>query len=248
MTTSTQLSGPLSETAAADRERTSRGRVPEHLSRPLAVGLALGLGLVTLGATGGAIAAVQIGSGQIADNTVRSRDVRDGSIKLRDLAPGAQTAMSGATGARGPAGADGEAGAPGSDGVDDVATLVGPVASILGNSSSYVFAGPAAQVTTTASHPRVTGTATAPMGLLSGSPQHSDVGVCYQPSSGGVLTNFVGTNFSTSYFTTQRATYAAAATKVLPAGTFNVGMCVRNNGGSAINNNNYVNGWVMVTS
>jgi hypothetical protein len=40
----------------------------------------------------------------------------------------------------------------------------------------------------------------------------------------------------------------ASASKVLPPGTFNVGMCVRNNGSSTINNNNYVNGWVMVTS
>lgn len=55
-------------------------------------------------------------------------------------------------------------------------------------------------------------------------------------------------NFSQHYFTTARATYAVAATTVLPPGTFAVGMCVRNNGSSTISNNNYINGWVMVTS
>ena len=56
-----------------------------------------------------------------------------------------------------------------------------------------------------------------------------------------------GSSFSQHSFSTTRETYAAAASKVLPPGTFNVGMCVRNNGSSTINNN-YVNGWVMVTS
>jgi hypothetical protein len=41
---------------------------------------------------------------------------------------------------------------------------------------------------------------------------------------------------------------AVAATKVLAVGSYLVGMCVRNNGSAVINNNNYLNGWVMLTS
>jgi hypothetical protein len=62
------------------------------------------------------------------------------------------------------------------------------------------------------------------------------------------LTNFAGSNFSQHYFTTSRAAYSASATTKLPAGEFRVGMCVRNNGSNPIGNNNFVNGWVFVSS
>jgi hypothetical protein len=55
-------------------------------------------------------------------------------------------------------------------------------------------------------------------------------------------------NFSQHTFTSTRASYAVAATAVFAPGTYLVGMCVRNNGSTTINNNNYVNGWVMVTN
>ena len=84
------------------------------------------------------------------------------------------------------------------------------------------------------------------MGHNAGLPQLADVEMCNRPSAGGVLTNVYGSSFSQHYFSTTRETYAAAASKVLPPGTFNVGICVRNNGGSTTNNN--VNGRVMVTS
>jgi hypothetical protein len=204
--------------------------------------------LVAVGAGGGAVAAVTIGSKQIADNSIRSRDVRDGTLQPQDLGADMQAALRGATGPQGPPGTAGPAGAPGPAAVVATFTLSGPVASIVANSGDYVFAGPSAYVTTTPTSSRVTASASAPMGLNSGTPQLADVGVCFQPAAGGVLMNFYGSSFSQHYFTTTRATYAVAATKVLPVGTFNVGMCVRNNGGSTINNNNYVNGWVMVTS
>lgn len=126
----------------------------------------------------------------------------------------------------------------------------GPVPPIAENSGFYVFSGPSAQVTTSASHRRLTGSASAPLGLATGSPpQYADVGLCYQPAAGGAITNFVGNNFSVHHFTTTRVSYAASATVVLGADqTWNVGMCVRNNGGSKISNNNYVTGWIQVTS
>lgn len=212
------------------------------------------LAAMVLAGPGQAVAAAIIGSPQIADNSIRSRDVRDGGLKLRDLDPAITTSLRGATGDRGPVGPTGEPGAagpkgePGTDSVAQVAMLAGPVPSIMGNSGLYVFAGPPAQVTATATQGRVIGAANGSLGLTTGSPQFADVGMCYQPATGGTLTNFYGSSFGTNYFTTSRSTYTATATKVLAPGTWNVGMCVRNNGGSTINNNNYVNGWVMVTS
>lgn len=160
----------------------------------------------------------------------------------------------GATGPTGPIGTTGlpgPSGPPGPQGTTGIVTtevLAGPVVSIVGNSGNYVFAGPPAHVATSPTHSRVTVSATASLGLAANSqPQLADVGVCYQ-QAGGTVTNFVGGYFSQHYFTTARATYAVAATAVLPPGTYAIGMCVRNNGSSTINNNNFVNGWVMVTS
>ncbi|MGD0166086.1 MAG: hypothetical protein ABSC51_02195 [Gaiellaceae bacterium] len=43
-------------------------------------------------------------------------------------------------------------------------------------------------------------------------------------------------------------TFAAAASVVPGAGTWNVGFCVLNEEGAAINNTGSVNGWVQVTN
>jgi hypothetical protein len=108
---------------------------------------------------------------------------------------------------------------------------------------SYVFAGPTAHLHDHDRWARVAGATTASLGLNTGSPQLTDVGLCYQSQGGGALTNFAGNGFSTAYFTTTGSTFTAAATKVVPAATYVVGMCIRNNYASAINNSNIVNGW-----
>jgi hypothetical protein len=132
----------------------------------------------------------------------------------------------------------------------------GVVPAIQGNSSKYVFAGPTAEVALGGGE-RLTGAASAPLGLTAENPQTADLGLCYQrrasrgiPAS--VIVNFAGANFSVHYFSSTRETYSASATVVLPpqlpGGDYSVGLCVRNNGNTAINNNNFVNGWVRVTT
>jgi membrane protease YdiL (CAAX protease family) len=219
----------------------------------ITTGVAASVVLMTLGAGGGAVAAGLIGSDQIADGSIRSRDVRDQTLRLADLDPTTRDGLRGAIGPQGPAGSPGSPGSPGAagpagaDGVAQVVGFVGPVASIAGNSGLYAFAGPTARVTTTEARPRVSGTASAGLGLLSGSPQFADTGMCWRADGGGTVTNFVGSGFTTQRFTADRAAYAASASAVLAAGSYDVGMCVRNNGPSTINNNAYVNGWVQVT-
>ena len=70
---------------------------------------------------------------------------------------------------------------------------------------------------------------------------------CYQPASGGSITNLYGGNLAQHVFTSS-ARPTGGGSAVLAPGTYNVGMCVRNNGASIISNNNFVNGWAMVTA
>ena len=58
----------------------------------------------------------------------------------------------------------------------------------------------------------------------------------------------MGGNFQEDVLTLARANYAMAASKVLPPGSFNVGLCVRNVGSAVISNNNSMNGFVQVTT
>lgn len=125
--------------------------------------------------------------------------------------------------------------------------IAGPVAPIAGSSTAYVFAGPSVTVTTTSTHPRVTASASAPIGLIGGSPpQNADVGICYR-SPGGPLVDPNGGNFSQHSFTTDRVSHSADATFTLAPGSYDVGLCVRNGGLNKIQNNNYAQGWVQVT-
>ncbi|NUQ77685.1 MAG: collagen-like protein, partial [Polyangiaceae bacterium] len=96
----------------------------------------------------------------------------------------------------------------------------------------------------------LTGAAEAPMGLPAGSPaQSARIDLCYQPSAGGTLTNFSGGFYSIHRMTGERRAYPAAGTVVPGAGTWNVGLCVLNNGGAAaISDNDYTNGYVQVTN
>lgn len=131
-------------------------------------------------------------------------------------------------------------------------TTIGPfdgfAGSIAGSSLAWVFAGPTTQVTLTTGQ-RITGSAVGVLSLSSGTAaQQVDVGLCYQPSSGGTINNFVGGDYTTTMVGDRRDTISAAASVAPAAGTYNIGFCVRNRGPAALSNNDYVNGWVMVTN
>ncbi len=149
----------------------------------------------------------------------------------------------GATGATGPVG---PTGATGPTGIVSTAVWGGLVNTIAGSGSTWVFAGPTVSVTTTASQ-QLTGVGEAPIALGSGGPQTFEYDLCYQPNGGGALVNFTGGNFSIGQITSNRFSWTATGSVTPGAGTWNVGFCVINDGGSAaISNNDYVNGWVQV--
>ncbi len=219
--------------------------------------------LVLAGGAGSAVAAATVGSVDILDNSLRSRDVKDGTLRPRDLAPETVAGLRGATGATGAAGARGEKGdkgeqgaagapgAPGGSGPTSIAQTVafyGPVASIAPNSGTWVFAGTPETVTTTATHPRVVGTASAALGFAPGSANgFADLGMCYRLASGGNVLNFYGGSFTIHGFSAARLPYTATGAVVLAAGSYLVGLCVRNSSSSTISNNNFVNGYAQVT-
>jgi hypothetical protein len=216
--------------------------------------------LILLGGAGGAVAAAAIGSSQVVDDSLRSRDVKDGTLRLQDLAPATVAGLRAPAGTTGPAGArgekgekgeKGEQGTPGGSGPTSIAETVafyGPVQSIAPNSQTWVFAGAPVMVSTTTAHPRVTSTASAALGYAVGSSDDfADLGLCYRLSSGGIVLNFYGGNFTQHGFTGARQPYTATGSIVLSPNSYLVGLCVRNSSNKPINNNNYVNGWAQVT-
>ena len=124
--------------------------------------------------------------------------------------------------------------------------LGGLASTIAANSLVWVFVGPTANVTVTAAQ-RLTGTATSSLAAAGNTTARIDL--CYQNSGGGTVTNFSGFNYIIQTFSAVRVPYTAAGS-VVPgvAATYKVGLCALNGGVTAINNNDYVNGYVQVTN
>jgi hypothetical protein len=166
--------------------------------------------------------------------------------------PAGPVGPEGATGTAGPAGPEGPQGTTGPEGPQGPAgtsNLVargfgGVIGSIAGSSSDFDFVGPITSIAIDGSQ-RLYGAATAALATSPNSQMvHSSL--CYRLGAGAV-TPFSGSNFLIHHvITTTRLPYSATvSTAVLPAGTYNVGYCIRNGGSQAIDNNDYVSGWVM---
>lgn len=94
---------------------------------------------------------------------------------------------------------------------------------------------------------RIIGFGSAVFGTTSGSSRIS-ISLCYARSGNTTLTAFSGNNHLTADADTLRRTFSVAASGTLPAGTYSVGYCLINRGTQPIDNNDYVNGWVMVVN
>jgi hypothetical protein len=102
-------------------------------------------------------------------------------------------------------------------------------------------------IVTTDSGQRIVGAATVPLGTSAAGSHQMRYGLCYQSSGGGTITNFVGNGYTQATIVNgTRDDYSAAAAVNPGAGTWNVGFCVFNNT-YALDNSDFVNGWVMVT-
>lgn len=157
----------------------------------------------------------------------------------------------GATGPQGPQGnqgIQGVAGPQGASGIVATSSFNGVVGAIAVNPAAYVFVGPTATVTITTGQ-RLTVNAVASLGLPHGSSeQRAELGVCYKNSSGGTVNNLAGMNYVVHRFIAGPLTYSAMGSLTPGAGTYSVGMCIKNFGPAIISDNNYVNGYVQITN
>lgn len=102
----------------------------KHFKRP-SPGLAVGVIAVVLASSGSAVAAKQITSSQIKNNSITGADIKSRTIQASDLAASARTntassssPIPGPVGPAGPAGPGGPAGPPGATGPTGIATIV----------------------------------------------------------------------------------------------------------------------------
>ncbi len=221
---------------------------------------------VALGGTSFAAAGVIRGT-QIAPHSIPKNRLTNGAIKSlkggrgAQGVPGAQGAQgppgakgatgsaghagpTGHTGATGHVGPTGHAGPTGPTGVVGTGTLNGGIAPAIANSNIYVFAGPTLSVTTTASQ-RLVGSAVALLGSSGGT--NIWYGLCYKPSTSSTLQNWAGVDYLETPVGARQA-FSVSASVAPGAGTFTVGFCVKNNGASNLDDNNWVNGWVEVVN
>ena len=155
-------------------------------------------------------------------------------------------------GLQGPAG---PAGPTGPQGIVATSTLSGRIETISASVRQilqFVFAGPTVDITTKALQ-RITGAVQAPLGTTTSGLASFNYDLCYRTAgTSDTLMNFTGANPSSGDVsdTAGRLSFTAAASVVPGAGTWQVGYCVLNSGTIDLNNNNnndMVNGWVIVT-
>jgi len=153
----------------------------------------------------------------------------------------------GAMGAQGPAGAMGAQGPVGPQGVVTVAAFNGFAATLAPNSSVYVFVGATTTVTITSASQKLVASASASLGLSAGI-TFANLGICYRLGAGAII-NFVGTNYINSTISANKIPYSVSSTVTgLAPGTYTIGFGVWNTGAAFINNNDFVNGWVMLVN
>lgn len=122
----------------------------------------------------------------------------------------------------------------------------GQVASIAAGAGAFEFVGPTATVTIASAQTRVAGVVSAVLGKVSGTTT-ARISLCYQ-AAGGALNDMSSGNYMTPSIGPTRATYtASAAISGLPAGTYNMGFCIRSLA-FAIDSNEWMQGWFQVVN
>ncbi|HEY0429906.1 MAG TPA: hypothetical protein VGC76_19135 [Pyrinomonadaceae bacterium] len=117
---------------------------------------------------------------------------------------------------------------------------------ILANNPNWMFVGPNREITVKESQ-KIVGYGSAVFGTSSGTSQIA-VSLCYQKKGDSAVFSFAGDNHLIADADSLRRTFAVSVSTALPAGTYSVGYCVVNRGPQTLDNNNYVNGWIMVVN
>lgn len=129
-------------------------------------------------------------------------------------------------------------------------SFTGYIGSFSSASRPWTFMGPT-QTVTVAAGQKLVGSAVAVLATMSATPvTNVGIGLCSQLGTTGALAVFAGGAYTATSITSTRATYAASAVRTgLAAGTYTVGFCFQTpTANGPIDNNEWVNGWVMVVN
>lgn len=108
----------------------------------------------------------------------------------------------------------------------------------------WEFFGPTRQVTI-GEKQKILGAGTAVFGTSSGTSRIA-ISLCYAKKGAEAPVSFAGNNHLIADAGPLRHTFSVSVSADLPAGTYAVGYCVNNRGPQTLNNNDYVNGWVII--
>lgn len=106
------------------------------------------------------------------------------------------------------------------------------------------FTGPTREITVAAGQ-RIVGAGAGVFGTTSGTSRLA-VSLCYQRKGSDEISSLAENNHLIADADASRRTFAVTVSSELPAGTYSFGYCVNNRGPQVLNNNDYVNGWLIV--
>lgn len=177
----------------------------------------------------------------------------DSKLIWNQQGPAGKAGKNGANGLSGAPGAAGAPGARGSDGIVQIGNwqdfVAEPPSSLDVDGTDFSFAGPTTTLTTTASQ-SISASGSAALGLSTGTAT-IELGICEQPAAGGTIAPLAGTgNYEIVDLSTTRLPYAISQAASPGAGSFKIGMCVRNNANAplSIDNVDFSIGYAFVTN
>jgi hypothetical protein len=108
----------------------------------------------------------------------------------------------------------------------------------------WEFFGPTRQVTVDEKQ-KILGAGTAVFGTSSGTSRIA-ISLCYAKKGTEAPVSFAENNHLVAEAGSLRHTFSVSVSADLPIGKYAVGYCVNNRGPQTLNNNDYVNGWVIL--
>jgi hypothetical protein len=202
---------------------------------------ALLFALTGAGYAAGMLSPNTVGTKQLKSNAVISSKVKNGSLLAADFKAGQLP-----QGSKGDPGAPGAPGAPGQQGPQGIlseSVIAGPVGTVAGGGTTFVFVGETQNLTLGAGQ-SIVGVATGQVSLSTGTgPQSYGFTLCYRVGAGPVTRFLSNANdFQVAGATNVIQSSTASAAVSLPAGTYTVGYCVFNPGPTSLGGD-----WVMGT-
>ena len=191
---------------------------------------ALLFSLTGAGYAAGVLGPNTVGTKQLKKNAVISSKVKNGSLLAADFKAGQlPRGPKGDPGAPGAPGAPGQQGPQGPQGLVSSSVVGGPVGTVAGGGTTFVFVGETQNLTLGAGQ-SIVGVATGQVNLSTGSgPQSFGFTLCYRVGAGPVTRFLSNANdFQVAGATNVIQSNTAAAAVSLPAGTYTVGYCVFN--------------------